>query len=36
MSRGTDYKFVQTDSAGVLSALVAKYEELTGRLKNIK
>lgn len=31
MSRGTDYKFVQTDSAGVLSALVAKYEELTGR-----
>ncbi len=32
MSRGTDYKFVQTDTAGVLSALVSKYEELTGRM----
>lgn len=31
MSRGTDYKFVQTDPAGVLSALITKYEELTGR-----
>lgn len=31
MSRGTDYKFVQTDTAGVLSVLVSKYEELTSR-----
>lgn len=29
--RGTEYKFVQTDSAAVLSELTAKYEELTGR-----
>ncbi len=29
--RGTDHKFVQTDSAAVLSTLIAKYEELTGR-----
>ncbi len=31
MSRGTDYKFVQTDAVGVLSFLISKYEELTNR-----
>ena len=29
--RGTEYKFVQADSAAVLSELTAKYEDLTGR-----
>lgn len=29
--RGSDYKFVQTDSDAVMSELVRKYEEITGR-----
>lgn len=31
MSRGTEYNFVSTDSAEIISAITAKYEELTGR-----
>lgn len=31
MSRGTDYKFVDTDSSGVLADLIAGYEQITGR-----
>ncbi len=31
MSRGTDYKFVDTDSSGVLAGLIAGYEQITGR-----
>ncbi|MCH5195950.1 MAG: baseplate J/gp47 family protein [Oscillospiraceae bacterium] len=32
MSRGTDYKFVSTDSSEILASLITTYEKLTGRV----